>query len=92
MYVHLLKSPKIGQPAVPSDILSCGVTTAQLIPSTVKNDDFNRKLQRAAGPELPDEWSDPILMFAPPYKWIRLSTALRFGRVVNVETGEAVTQ
>jgi len=92
MKVLVLMSKKARQPAQATDILGCGEKVAELIPSIVKNDNFNRKLQRETPHgEFPDEWSDPILMFSQPDRWIRLSTASEMGRVVNADTGEPVT-
>jgi hypothetical protein len=65
-------------------------TTAELVPHTVKNDNTNRKLQRDAfGKELPDLTSDPMLVYADGH-WCLYSTAMKFGKVVNAETQEAI--
>lgn len=89
MNVQILNSVK-GKGVVPIDPLGCGKTVAELVPYMVKNDDFNRKLQKEAlGKVSPDEYEDPILVYAPTRN-IHLSTARKLGRVVNAETGEDI--
>lgn len=60
---------------------------AEVKPHIVKNDDFNRRLQREAlGKELPAEWSEPYLEYAPG-RTLAWPTAAKLGTIVDAETG-----
>jgi hypothetical protein len=87
MNVHILDSKK----GEPFDLLSCGSNVATLKPYTVINTPEMKALQRRffSDKTFPDQWEDPMVIFAPG-RWVALSTALKFGRVVNAETGESV--